>query len=174
MEIRKLTKIALGTSLIAVGAFIKIPSPITGFFTLQLPLLILISVVLGSRISSKSALLYMFGGLIGIPWFASGGGLIYLVKPSFGFIISFVVAAYIAGKSYKHDKRSMVVLYSVLATLLVWIYGMFHYVTISKIYTGLDISYIFMLGVLVSPDFYIDIILTIVFSSIGIKIKRLI
>ena len=39
MRAKEITQIALGTALIAIGAFIKIPSPVAGYFTLQLPLL---------------------------------------------------------------------------------------------------------------------------------------
>lgn len=34
---------------------------------------------------------YLLMGLLGLPVFASGGGLAYIIQPSFGFLLSFVV-----------------------------------------------------------------------------------
>ena len=36
-------------------------------------------------------------GLAGLPWFARGGGMAYLMSPTFGYIIGFVLAAYSIG-----------------------------------------------------------------------------
>ena len=40
----------------------------------------------------------MLIGLAGVPVFAHGGGLMYLMKPTFGFLIGFAAAACVAGK----------------------------------------------------------------------------
>ncbi|WP_428864682.1 biotin transporter BioY [Clostridium sediminicola] len=174
MKTKELTKVALGTSLIAIGAFIKIPSPVAGYFTLQLPFIIFLSIALGSKSASKSALLYMFGGLVGIPWFASGGGLMYIVNPTFGFIVSFVFATYIAGQGHHQKKNYMSIFYSLLATTFIWVFGMIWLVTVSKFYIGKDINYISILGIFVSVDFYADIVLSIIFGGVAMRIKKVI
>ena len=38
------------------------------------------------------------GSLSGIPVFAAGGGPAYLIRPTFGFLLGFVFAAWITGK----------------------------------------------------------------------------
>jgi biotin transporter BioY len=35
--------------------------------------------------------------LTGIPWFARGGGIAYLISPTFGYIGGFVLAAFVVG-----------------------------------------------------------------------------
>lgn len=45
-----------------------------------------------------SALVYVALGLLGVPIFTEGGGLGYVFKPTFGYLISFALAAYVTGK----------------------------------------------------------------------------
>ncbi len=170
---REMTHIALGTSLLGVGALLKIPSPVAEYFTLQLPFLILIGIVMGPRKASYSALLYMLGGLAGIPWFASGGGFMYIVRPTFGFIVSFIFAAYIAGlgSASKSPKRALP--YSVFASVFVWVFGMIYYTFIVRTFSGSDFTYKLALIGILSPDFYTDILLTIGFTYIGFRVKNL-
>ena len=124
--------------------------------------------------ASECALLYMAGGLIGIPWFAAGGGISYILIPTFGFIISFIIGGYIAGKGHNQDKKYIVIFYGILAVLFVWVFGMVWLVTVSKFYLGKSLSYYGVLSIFASIDFYTDIILAIIFSSVGLRISKVI
>lgn len=102
--IRKIAFCALFTALIAVGAFIKIPIPLMPI-TLQTMFVCLAGLLLGARLGMMSAIIYMVLGLVGIPIFTGGGGIGYVLKPTFGYIIGFCVCAYIVGKmSYENGK----------------------------------------------------------------------
>ena len=78
-------------SLMAVGAFIKI-------MILQFFFALLAGFLLGSKRGLAAVGVYLLVGLAGVPVFAHGGGLMYLMKPTFGFLIGFAAAAYVAGK----------------------------------------------------------------------------
>lgn len=91
-----LTVMSLFASLTSIGAFIKIPLPVIPF-TLQILFVFLAGCLLGSKKGMLSQLLYVGIGLIGVPVFASGGGPEYILKPTFGYLIGFVVAAYVIG-----------------------------------------------------------------------------
>jgi len=80
-----------------IGAQIKIPIPQVSF-TLQIFFVILSGLILGSRLGFLSQVIYIAIGLIGIPVFSTGGGISYIFKPSFGYIIGFAVAAFVTGK----------------------------------------------------------------------------
>ena len=88
-------------SLMAVGAFIKIMIPIGVWevtFSLQFFFALLAGFLLGSKRGLAAVGCYLLIGLAGVPVFAHGGGLMYLMKPTFGFLIGFAAAAYVAGK----------------------------------------------------------------------------
>ena len=87
----------LFTALIAVGAFIKVPVPVVPF-TLQYLFTMLAGLLLGAKRGAIAVLAYMLLGLAGLPIFTEGGGLWYVLKPSFGYIIGFVLGTYVTGR----------------------------------------------------------------------------
>lgn len=87
-------------ALIAVGAFIKIVIPVgadTMNFTLQWLFVLLAGLLLGSKRAFRSVAVYLITGLIGFPIFARGGGPAYLLRPTFGFLLGFALAAWAIG-----------------------------------------------------------------------------
>ena len=65
--------------------------------TMQTLAVLLSGALLGSKRGALSQLTYLLMGLAGLPWFARGGGMAYIFSPTFGYIIGFVLAAYIVG-----------------------------------------------------------------------------
>lgn len=95
-RVRAAVLVALFAVLTAVGALIRVPLPGVPF-TLQVPAALLAGLVLGPWRGAASQLAYLAIGLLGLPVFASGGGLGYLLTPTFGFLVGFVAAAFVAG-----------------------------------------------------------------------------
>ena len=81
---------SLFTALIAVGAFINIPIPVVPF-TLQFLFTTLAGLLLGSKMGAVSVIAYMVLGLVGLPIFSEGGGIWYVFKPSFGYIMQYPI-----------------------------------------------------------------------------------
>ncbi|WP_088072976.1 biotin transporter BioY [Gottfriedia luciferensis] len=120
-----LTVIALFASLTSIGAFIKIPLPVIPF-TLQVLFVFLAGCLLGSKRGMMSQLLYVGIGLIGIPVFASGGGPEYILKPTFGYLIGFIVAAFVIGyiiEKTKEPKLKHFIFANVIGLVIVYILG---------------------------------------------------
>ena len=97
-SVRDITQIGIFTALTAVGAFISIPiGPVP--ITLQSFFVLLSGTILGSKKAVFSQITYLLLGLIGFPIFTGfSGGLQHIFKPSFGFIIGYIAAAYVVGK----------------------------------------------------------------------------
>ena len=122
----------LFTALIAVGAFIKIPVPVVPF-TLQYLFTMLAGLLLGARLGSLSVFAYMVLGLAGLPIFSEGGGLWYVFKPSFGYIIGFVVGTFVTGWIAEHMKRKTILNYlaaNLTGLMIVYAFGMIYYYVI--------------------------------------------
>lgn len=96
LSVKDMITTALFTALMVVGAFIRIPFPLLPI-TLQTFICALAALILGSRLGAFSMTLYTILGLIGVPVFTGGGGITYVFSPSFGFILGFIVAAYVIG-----------------------------------------------------------------------------
>lgn len=88
---------ALFAALIAVGAFIQIPLPHLDYFTLQFLFVVLSGMILGSKYGAVSVAVYVLLGLVGVPIFAAGGGITYVLRPSFGYLLAFIGASAVTG-----------------------------------------------------------------------------
>ena len=96
-----LATIVLGTLLITICAKINVPVwPVP--VTLQGFAIAALSAAFGLRIGVATVALYLLEGAVGLPVFATGGGLAYLVGPTGGFLLGFLVMAAIIG--YAADK----------------------------------------------------------------------
>jgi len=97
VKLKNLLLCALFAALTAVSTFLpKIPIPGTPLmFTFQTFFVFLTGLMLEPRFALISQLVYMALGLICLPVFMSGGGLSYVLEPSFGFIIGFAVCAFL-------------------------------------------------------------------------------
>ncbi|MEG0830212.1 MAG: biotin transporter BioY [Anaerovoracaceae bacterium] len=163
---------ALFTALIIVGAFIRIPIPVVPF-TLQFLFTMLAGLLLGGKLGFTSVIVYIGMGLLGLPIFAEGGGLAYILKPSFGYIIGFAVAAYVTGsianKSVRPSYKRLLI-GNFIGLAIVYLFGMVYYYLMSYFYLGTPIGlwplfiYCFVLAV---PG---DILLCILGAMIGKKV----
>ena len=96
-----LATVVLGTLLITICAKINVPVwPVP--VTLQGFAIAALAAAFGLRIGVATVALYLLEGALGLPVFATGGGLAYLVGPTGGFLIGFLVMAAIIG--YAADK----------------------------------------------------------------------
>ena len=96
MKTKDVTYMALFTALIVIGSKIQIPLDFIGMhFTLQWLFVLLCALLLNRKHACLTLMTYLCLGLSGAPVFASGGGIGYLLKPTFGFLFGFLVAVYV-------------------------------------------------------------------------------
>lgn len=88
-----------GSLFIALTAQIAIYLPFSHVpITAQTLAILLCGALLGSNRGSASVFLYLWEGAIGLPVLAGGhGGISYLIGPTGGYLIGFIVAAYLVG-----------------------------------------------------------------------------
>ena len=163
----------LFTALIAAGAFIKIPVPVVPF-TLQYLFTMLAGLFLGSRRGMISVVAYMLLGLAGLPIFSEGGGIWYIFKPSFGYIIGFCIGTFVTGYIAEHLKKKTIFRYlaaNLAGLLTVYACGMVYYYIICNYVLNTPIGiktlviYCFILAV---PG---DILLSILGAVIAKRVR---
>ena len=88
--------VVLGTLLITLCAKINVPVwPVP--VTMQGFAIAALAAAFGMRIGVATVALYLVEGALGLPVFATGGGLAYLVGPTGGFLLGFLVLAAVTG-----------------------------------------------------------------------------
>ena len=115
-----------GAAFVAALAQLEVPLwpvPVTG----QTLGVVVVGAALGARRGAVALLTYLFAGLAGLPVFAGFTGSIAAVaKPSFGFVIGFVVAAFAAGWFAERawDRRPVLAFAGfVLASAIPFVFG---------------------------------------------------
>jgi len=96
--------------------------------TMQTFTVLLSGAILGSKRGVASQLTYLLMGLTGVSWFSRGGGIQYILSPTFGYIIGFVFAAYFVGwlceKGFDR-KIKTAILAMLFGNILIYIPGLF-------------------------------------------------
>ncbi|SKC85669.1 biotin transporter BioY [Maledivibacter halophilus] len=98
LSTRDMILVALFAALTAIGAYLVIPTqPVP--FTLQILFSMYAGVFLGAKLGFFSQIVYVLMGLVGLPVFAGGvGGFFHILKPTFGYLIGFILCAAVIGK----------------------------------------------------------------------------
>jgi len=131
---KSLILISLFVSLLCIsGLFLKVtiippvPFAMTSFFA------IMAGAILGKKKGVITCFTYVFMGTVCyLPVFTKGGGLWYVLEPTFGYILGYIAAAFIAGFINKKTKIYKMVLIFTLAAFSVLVIG--------SIYAGIVLS----------------------------------
>jgi biotin transport system substrate-specific component len=91
----------------------------------------------------------MILGLAGLPVFSSGGGLAYIFRPSFGYIIGFVAAAFITGviaRKFPDPSFKRLLAASLAGIAVIYLIGMVYFYLISNyvINSPIDLKALFI------------------------------
>jgi len=173
-QIVKFLFIALiGSIILAISSKIKIPFyPVP--MTMQTLIVLMIGIGFGWKLGVATVALYLFEGIIGLPVFSGspekGVGLVYFTGPTMGYLLGFLVTAYISGKFIYNNNIVSTFLKLFFATSLIYVLGM----TWLGILIGWD-KPIFQLG---AQPFLLAELFKILIATISVnqikKIKKLI
>ena len=140
-RIRTLSTVALMASLTTLGAFLRVPLGPSGF-TLQTLFTAMAGVLLGARYGACSQLVYLGLGLIGLPVFFSGGGIGYVLQPTFGFLLGLVPCAWLIGYLTRHRQTPLrIALATAGGFALLYLIGLPYMALILNGYLGQDLSW---------------------------------
>ena len=75
-------------------------------------------IVMGPRLGFLTLLIFLLVGLLGIPVFAGGGGIDYYKEPTFGYLLSLPLTAYLSGWFYFKNQKLFSAIIPILVTHL--------------------------------------------------------
>lgn len=152
----------------AVGAYIIIPVPPVPI-TLQTFFLYLSAVLLGGRLAALSQFIYLLLGIIGLPVFSGGkAGLGVLFGPTGGYLIGFLLGAFIIGKMIELRERPSLlwIMISMAAgTIVIYLLGVIQLSLVAKLTLIKSIS----AGII--PFLIGDVLKIIIASAITLKVR---
>jgi biotin transport system substrate-specific component len=141
--------VVAGASIVALLAQVEIPLwpvPITG----QTLGVIVVGAALGAWRGAAALTTYLFAGLAGLPVFAGFTGTVaILAKPSFGFIIGFIVAAFVAGWFAERawDRKPLLAFGGfAIASIMPFVFGIPYMAFILNVVGGGEFSFEQILG----------------------------
>jgi len=172
ISLREMILISIFAALTAIGAFIKIPTPLVPF-TLQFFFCAYSGIFLGAKNGLYSQLLYVIIGLIGIPVFASGGGPAYVLQPTFGYLLGFMSCSYIIGFfSQKIPKITFLKIFSVvlLGSSFVYIFGVTYLYLIINFYLHKPMTVYTAITVGLLPYITSDLILSVLVALTAVRV----
>ena len=150
--ITTLFTIATCSFLLILSAKIKVdlyPVPMT----LQPLAVLMIAMLCGRNIAVASVSFYLFQGIIGLPVFAYGGGLIYLMGPTGGFLFGFLISSIIVGELA--DRGWGQSLFKSIFTMLIGMFIIYFFGIMQlSVIKGFDFAIINGLRPFIIGDFY--------------------
>ena len=171
LKTKELILCALFIALVTVGTFIKIPVG-TDVYTLQFLFTLLAGLLLGPRLGAIAVGAYVVMGLVGIPVFASGGGPGYIAQPTFGYLLGFIVQAWVNGALVRKAKKisfCSLMEANLAGMAIVYLFGMVWFYVVSNHIINAPISLwavVWYCGILqVIPD----VILCVGAAMIGLR-----
>ena len=124
--IKNLFIVLIGSILLAISSKIKIPFyPIP--MTMQTFVVLIIGIGFGWKLGVATIMLYLFEGIVGLPVFSGtpekGIGIVYFTGPTMGYLIGFLITAFVAGKFNYANNLINNFLKLIFATSFIYILG---------------------------------------------------
>jgi len=168
IKTRDIILVALFAALMAVGAFVRIPFPYVPL-TFQPFFCAIAGIILGPKLGTLSQIIYVAAGLAGIPIFTQGSGPMYVLKPSFGYLIGFMGAAYVIGKMCEKintTKFHNLLLSLVCGLFVIYLTGVPYSYLITRFYLGNQSTTLWYIAISSTLYFIKDLVLYVVIAVI--------
>ena len=160
--------VVFGTALLAISSKIQTPFTLVPA-TMQTFVVLFLGMVLGYKLAAATVVLYLIEGSIGLPVFAKGGGFAYLMGPTGGYLIGFILTALFAGMIRLKNDPIVIFIYLLLSVSVAYTFGLLGLWN----YMGLDKSFnqVFLFGA--QPFLLIEIYKILILTVLSKQILKL-
>ena len=179
MKTKQLLLCALFAALTAVGSIVKIPIGTMLVLTFQTFFMFMAGMMLKPRYALFSQVVYAAIGLIGIPVFSTGGGIGYILSPTFGYIIGFIMCAplisllvrknlllYIDSEDDKGLRAAKIAFFALVSIIVMYIFGTTYMYMIYNYYLGKSLT----LGYVIASSTGIFIVVDIIKFALAVPL----
>lgn len=166
LSTKEIVIVGLGAALMGVFSQLSIPIP-TVPLTLQVFGAIILAVILESKLATLAMIVYTLIGGIGIPVFANfSRGFNVIVGPTGGYILGFILLAYIVGKVAEQKNKSILIIGTYVGLILQYMIGTLQL----KMVLNMSFGEAMIAGVY--PFILKDLILTGLALVVALQIKK--
>ena len=160
--------VLIGSALLAISSKIQTPFTLVPA-TMQTFVVMFLGIVLGYKLATLSVILYLIEGSFGLPVFAKGGGIGYLLGPTGGYLIGFVFTAFFTGLIDNKKDPIIVFLYLLFSVSIIYVLGL----GVLWNYMGLDKNFneIFLIGA--KPFLLIEIYKILIIAVLSKQLFKL-
>ncbi len=160
--------ILFGSLILTLSA--KIQTPFTPVpTTMQTFAVLLLGMLLGYKLASITVIVYLLEGIFGMPVFAKGGGIIYLMGPTGGYLVGFIFASFAAGFLNKNKKFFYVFIHLLFSVSIIYIIGLLWLWS----FLGIDKSFIDIFNLGAKPFLLVELYKLLILTILSSQILRL-
>ena len=166
--IKSILVVIFGTALLAISSKIQTPFTLVPA-TMQTFVVLFLGMVLGYKLAATTVILYLIEGSIGLPVFAKGGGFAYLIGPTGGYLIGFILSAFFVGMIKIKNDPIIIFIYLLFSVSIAYILGLLGLWN----YMGFDKSFneVFLVGA--QPFLLIEIYKILILAVLSKQILKL-
>ena len=122
---KNIVLVLFGTLLLTVSSKIQVPFwPVP--MTMQTFIVFIIGMSYGWKLALSTLIAYLLEGALGLPVFAKGGGLLYLIGPTSGYLYGMAIAAgvigFLAERGY-NDSYIKSLISLIIGTIIIFVLG---------------------------------------------------
>ena len=174
MNQKKMILAAFFAALLCISSYIIIPIGLVPH-SMQIAFIFLTGLILGKKWASISVLVWFMIGCLGLPVFAGGkAGITTFIGPTGGFLIGFLVSAYLIGFFSERGltKFKLTFIVFMLGLLVVYVLGTIVFVLSMKYVLNKPLAWDVAIKMVVMPFLPFDLIKAVMAAYIGLRVKR--
>lgn len=164
-------------ALLIISSKIIIPLPLLDFISVQIIIVYMLYPILGKYHSFLTLFIYLLLGIFGLPVFASGGGILYILRPSFGYLLAFLILPFIQDEVEKLLGKKVVTftnmfIQNLICLLFIYLFSLTYITVILLVFYGKFEVFHDILFFSSLVDFLVDSGLTVIITLMMIKLRN--
>ena len=171
-QVKNISIIIISSLILTISSKIQTPlAPVP--VTMQTFAVLFLGMAFGYKIATASVILYLIQGVIGLPVFAKGGGLIYFQGPTSGYLFGFIIGAFSSGYFKVTSGALSTFIKLVFSVSFIYLFGLIWLWINLNFYAGKELSFIQIFEIGAKPFLIIEIYKLLILAVLAEKIFKI-